>query len=217
MDFFTSDTHFGHKNIIKYCFRPFESAEEMDNCLIKNWNDVVRPSDRVFVIGDVFLCQPQKAKKYINSLNGYKILILGNHDRSPRTMMDCGFDECHYQYTYEMPDGSPILLQHYPIPELLYPDHKLLVHGHVHEEPKFRGKKINVCTDLWGYKPIPLSYIKNYMDSHKEKDSNEELTININNDMLEVSMRVAMDDYQGLSKHINDNINEYKRKSRDNK
>ncbi len=61
MDFFTSDTHFGHKNIITFCSRPFETIDEMNDNLIKNWNDMVKPTDRVFVVGDVFLCKPKEA------------------------------------------------------------------------------------------------------------------------------------------------------------
>ena len=53
MDFFTSDQHFGHKNIIKYCDRPFESVTQMDDEIIACWNSVVSPSDTVYVIGDV--------------------------------------------------------------------------------------------------------------------------------------------------------------------
>jgi len=213
VDFFTSDTHFGHKNIITFCSRPFETVKEMNSGLIKNWNDVVQPTDRVFVVGDVFLCKSKEAEKYIKALNGYKILILGNHDRSPETMLSVGFDECHYEYTYEMPSGAPVLLRHYPIPELLYGNHEFLIHGHVHDEPRFRGKKVNVCTDIWDYKPIPLSVIEDYMESHKEK-TNEQFEMQIEDGMLDINLKISIDDFAGLSRHINNNINNYKNKKR---
>lgn len=87
--FFTSDSHFGHFNITKYCHRPFNSKSEMDNALIANWNAVV-PEDGIVVhCGDFML--PHKTgdkeyKKYWSKLN-FKILVLcrGNHDR-----IDCG-------------------------------------------------------------------------------------------------------------------------------
>ena len=81
MIFFTSDTHFGHENIIKYCNRPFSSAKEMDECLINNWNGVVSDSDTVYILGD-FLKNGdcQIINDYLKRLNGEKYLILGNHD-----------------------------------------------------------------------------------------------------------------------------------------
>ena len=51
--FFTSDTHFGHNNIIEYCKRPYTSVEEMDAALEKNWNEVVKPDDLVYHLGDL--------------------------------------------------------------------------------------------------------------------------------------------------------------------
>ena len=54
---FTSDSHFGHRNIITYSSRPFSSVEEMDETLIQNWNSVVKPNDLIFNLGDVFFSQ----------------------------------------------------------------------------------------------------------------------------------------------------------------
>lgn len=60
---FTSDTHFGHKNIIKYCDRPFEGVKEHDEALIANWNSVVGPTDDIYHLGDIITLQITETKK----------------------------------------------------------------------------------------------------------------------------------------------------------
>jgi calcineurin-like phosphoesterase family protein len=81
MIFFTSDTHFGHANIIKYCDRPFKDTDHMDQTIIDNWNSVVAPNDVVFHLGDVALGNIDKSLACVSRLNGYIICKLGNHDR----------------------------------------------------------------------------------------------------------------------------------------
>lgn len=79
--FFTSDTHFFHKNIIKYCDRPFENAKEMNEELIKRWNEVIPEDGIVFHCGDVSLTAgSKKLNDLLHSLNGKKHLIVGNHE-----------------------------------------------------------------------------------------------------------------------------------------
>lgn len=78
---FSSDTHFGHENIIKYCDRPFKNVDHMNEVIIDNWNSVVSSGDTVYHLGDVALGQIDKSLACVSRLNGYKILILGNHDR----------------------------------------------------------------------------------------------------------------------------------------
>lgn len=77
--FFTSDLHFGHKNIIKFCNRPWETTEEMDEALIANWNSVVGEKDIVFDLGDFAFATNGRWKELIQRLNGKHYLILGNH------------------------------------------------------------------------------------------------------------------------------------------
>lgn len=79
--FFTSDLHFGHKNIIRFDNRPFSTVEEMDEALIRNWNAKVSDEDTVYVLGDISWYNDAKTSEIINSLHGHKILIKGNHDR----------------------------------------------------------------------------------------------------------------------------------------
>ncbi len=79
--FYIADTHFGHANIIKHCNRPFESADEMDNTLIENWNNVVGKDDIVIVVGD-FAFKGATHTEYLAKLNGKIYLVRGNHDKS---------------------------------------------------------------------------------------------------------------------------------------
>lgn len=79
--FFTADTHFGHKNIIKYCNRPFSSIEQMDDQLIKRWNSKIGKNDTVFHLGDFCFGNNDKDfDKYFYALNGKIVLIKGNHE-----------------------------------------------------------------------------------------------------------------------------------------
>lgn len=81
--FFTSDTHFGHVNILKFNAeqRPFKDTEEMDEAIIRRWNNVVSPEDTVYHLGDVALGNIAKSLPKVARLNGYKIAVMGNHDR----------------------------------------------------------------------------------------------------------------------------------------
>ena len=78
--FFTSDTHFNHANIIKFCQRPFKDVDEMNETLMMNWNKVVGPDDTVFHLGDFCLGSSIEWTKLLDRLNGKIYLVLGNHD-----------------------------------------------------------------------------------------------------------------------------------------
>ena len=79
MIFFTSDHHFYHTNIIKYCNRPFQSVEEMNEEMVKRWNSVVNPGDTVYYLGDFSLAK-RPVEVFVPRLNGEKHFIMGNHD-----------------------------------------------------------------------------------------------------------------------------------------
>lgn len=85
---FTSDTHFFHSKVIQYSSRPFSSAEEMNESLIKNWNQVVKPKDTVYHLGDVSFGSYQKTKTLLRRLNGNIHIIWGNHDKTLQTNKD---------------------------------------------------------------------------------------------------------------------------------
>ena len=78
--FFTSDTHFNHANIIKFCNRPFKDVEQMNDVMIANWNSVIGKDDTVFHLGDFCLGGAAEWTKILDRLNGKIYLIMGNHD-----------------------------------------------------------------------------------------------------------------------------------------
>ena len=99
--FFTADLHFSHSNIIKYCARPYRDATHMNAMLIQNWNTRVLPTDCVYVVGDFAMGPKERWPDFVKALNGYKILVLGNHDRKKEYMLGIGFNEVHEETTYQ--------------------------------------------------------------------------------------------------------------------
>ena len=152
----TSDTHFGHSNIIKYCNRPFSSVEEMDEALIQNWNSVVNKNDTVFVLGDMFFkINKELIVQIMNSLKGKKVLIIGNHDNhSPSFYMEVGFSNAYY---YPILYKEKYIFSHYPLENT----HGLInMHGHIHEKIIDDRFHINVCVEQLNYTPILIDSFK---------------------------------------------------------
>lgn len=80
--FLSSDSHFGHRNIIKYESRPFYTAEEMDAEIIRRWNKIISPEDRVIFLGDFCLRNRDYYRNILDQLNYHSMLwIKGNHDK----------------------------------------------------------------------------------------------------------------------------------------
>jgi len=85
---FTSDTHYGHTNIVERFAvpRPFASIEEHDEVLVRNWNETVAPDDEIFHLGDfAYKCHPKRMAEIFARLNGRKHLVVGNHGVGTRT------------------------------------------------------------------------------------------------------------------------------------
>ena len=72
MNYFTSDLHLGHRNIIRLCNRPFATIEEMDETLIRNWNAKVTNGDTVYILGDLLFRNEKPAEEYLKQLKGKK-------------------------------------------------------------------------------------------------------------------------------------------------
>ena len=114
MNYYIADLHFGHKNIIKYDGRPFLTPDEMDQTLIKNWNNTISDNDTVFILGDISWYNSDKTAEILNGLKGHKVLIWGNHDRMSPKVAQCFDKICDY---LEITDGgNKVILCHYPMP-----------------------------------------------------------------------------------------------------
>ena len=128
---FTSDSHWSHFNICKYCHRPFQSRSDMDQTLIKNWNEVV-PEDGIVVhCGDFMLPHNEDIKeynKYLNQLHGRVLLLRGNHDRASLDWVSDKLIAVRDQAMIIV-DGVKIFAQHYPCAAFNGDYH---VYGHIH-------------------------------------------------------------------------------------
>ncbi len=149
---FISDTHFYHKNVIAYTGRPFQSVAEMNEKLIENWNAYVAPEDTVFFLGDFGLGAADDLIGLCSRLNGTKICIRGNHDGSPAKMHKIGFSLV-LESAFIKIGRHEVELIH--IPSHPAPPHFQL-HGHVHEKrpSKLVDRQLNLCVEVWDYKPV---------------------------------------------------------------
>jgi calcineurin-like phosphoesterase family protein len=155
---FISDTHFGHRNILSFkdekgnLTRPgFSSVEEMDEFIIKKWNDTVYPKDRIYHLGDVVI--NRRYLKILERLQGRKVLIKGNHDLFKLKDYTPYFDDIR---SYKMYPKHGIVCSHIPVhPAQLTNRFKANVHGHLHQNVIKNDKRyLNVCVEHTKYTPI---------------------------------------------------------------
>ena len=174
--FFTSDTHFCHNNIIKYCNRPFNNIEEMNKNLVDNWNKVVPKDGIVFHLGDFALNASTKSVQHIlHSLNGKKYLIIGNHEKAAlskeflRNLWEGIYDLAEIfvedeEITYKQ---QHLVMCHYPM-IAWNGSHRgsWQLFGHVHGGLSNKGKinhsatQLDVGVDCHDYKPISYQEVK---------------------------------------------------------
>jgi len=152
--------HFGHKKIMTYENRPFASIENMDAAIIKNWNNTVSKTDKIFIAGDVSFYGKDKTAEIIQKLNGKKILVKGNHDeRGNNWWADVGFDEVsNYPIIYR----ERFVIQHEPPEYNIETTPYFYIYGHVHGDEKYKTitqKTACVCVERWNYTPVELEKI----------------------------------------------------------
>lgn len=168
---FISDTHFSHKNIIKYAGRPYETIEEMNKSLIENWNQCVAAEDHVFFLGDFGLGDVEHLHSICSQLRGHKICIRGNHDRNASYMMRVGFNLVLESAFLKIGQHNVELIH---IPSNLPPSHFQL-HGHVHDKRKNKiiFNQLNLCVEAWNYKPVPEKTIISLLDKASKEESDK--------------------------------------------
>ena len=163
--FLVSDTHFGHAGVCRFTesdgvtkIRPWTDPAEMDEEMVKRWNETVRPNDKVYHLGDVVI--NRKALSIMSRLNGDKVLIRGNHDIFR--------DEEYRQYFRELRAYHVMygmILSHIPIHEQSLGRFGTNIHGHLHtgrvQIRGFNGKPMGidpryhcVCVEQTDFRPI---------------------------------------------------------------
>jgi calcineurin-like phosphoesterase family protein len=157
--YLVSDTHFGHAGVCRFMrndgvtkLRPWDDPEEMDEFMVKAWNERVRPKDKVYHLGDVVI--NRRAMKTLARLNGDKVLIRGNHDIFR--------DDEYRQYfrelrAYHVMNG--MILSHIPIHEESIARFGTNIHGHLHANRVLKDNKIDVryhcvCVEQTDFAPI---------------------------------------------------------------
>lgn len=151
--FVTSDHHFDHTNIIRYCNRPFSSVKQMNETMIARWNSVVSPNDTVIYLGDFALADKKRIKEIRMRLNGKIFIILGNHDKSVKTMKECGFIVIEDPHII-----NNIILSHRPLSNDKL-NGKINFHGHIHDLMNKDRSHFNISVDVTNYYPIEFEKV----------------------------------------------------------
>jgi len=178
--FVISDTHFGHanswakfKNPDGTPLRPFTSNEEMDNTMVERWNEVVKPHDTVYHLGDVVIAR--KNLKTLERLNGRKILIMGNHDPfKNKDYYAAGFEALRGVNVTMSGGKARWVMTHIPIHPDSIARFRVNVHGHLHGNRVMLNDKIDprymsVCVEQQDYRPVHFDELEKKITAQFEK------------------------------------------------
>lgn len=169
--FFTADLHLGHSNIIKYCHRPFQTVEEMNEKLIENWNDTVSDKDDIYVVGDFAFMGTKHAEEILRRLKGRKYLLRGNHDKSlneTMTLKYFGWIKDYYVLKVQERNNQTqkIVLFHYALrtwDSAHYGAWNLYGHSHGNLKNDSESLSLDVGVDCHNYRPISFEEVKKIM------------------------------------------------------
>jgi calcineurin-like phosphoesterase family protein len=162
--FLVSDTHFGHAGVCRFMredgvtkLRPWDNPAEMDEAMVKLWNETVRPNDKVYHLGDVVI--NRKALQIMHRLNGDKVLIKGNHDIFRLDEYTPFFRDIR---GYHVLNG--LILSHIPVHEESLARFGCNIHGHLHSNRVMKDGKIDpryfcACVEQTDFKPIAFEEV----------------------------------------------------------
>lgn len=156
--YFISDTHFCHKSVLQFENRPYNSVEEMNKGLIKQWNNQVGNDDFVYHLGDFSLGSLEETINILEQLNGKIVLIKGNHDKSKhyKKINKLGLLHEYHPVGIEMKyNKKQMWLTHYPMEIGLRP-RKFSISGHIHSHESTWDNQINVGVDSPHFKHKPF-------------------------------------------------------------
>ena len=180
MIFFSSDHHFGHSNIIKYCDRPFTNCKEMDETLIKNWNSTVNPQDTVYYLGDFSLHNKPSfvLENYLTKLNGQIIFVHDNftHDKWLDKQIKTSFQinsrisiiPAIQKFAWSK---NFYFLTHFPLESWPASFHNSFhLHGHCHGNSRPRKNRLDVGVDSNNFYPISIHEVNKKLEMINENN-----------------------------------------------
>ena len=177
MIFFTSDLHLGHANVIRHCNRPFSSVEEMDEVLIRNWNQRVKTNDTVYVLGDLMFRNHKPPEEYLKQLRGKKHLFTGNHDRdwTKKVQLDDYFESVN-KLDFISDGKHQMTLCHFPMMSWPHSTRAYMVFGHIHNNtdaeywPLICNSELmlNAGVDINDFMPVTFDEMVANNRRHKE-------------------------------------------------
>lgn len=173
--FVTSDTFFGRVKILEIADRPFDSIVEMNETIIKNWNDVVKPNDIVYHLGN-FAWTPLDAEESLIRLNGQIKLILGEYDDAILEISKFMQDKLEIiQPVFYKEPKTRTLLSHWPMLDWIGKDLGVFhFHGHSllnHKTNLKECNRVNACTDQWSFKPIEIKAMLELFNEFKKNNT----------------------------------------------
>jgi len=178
--FVCSDSHFNHANILKYCNRPFSSVEEMNNAIIRNWNNAIAEDDIVIFCGDLCFARTAQAaevtQRLTEALHGQKIIITGNHDFKKLDYTQLGWKLAFHQewvfnnrlcFRHRPGNQDPFTFEYKGL-ERDSSKYDYIFYGHTHQfHVPAPINFINVCLDANNLQPIDIT---NYFTEEEIKE-----------------------------------------------